>query len=120
MPLPFFQKPDRDWEHTSQRQRFVERGTPAEKIHVVRNVPDQDYVTDQNKTETDYFQLLIHGLISERYGHETAIRAVKLLRDKIKNIHLNDVKIKNLSHGLHMEKIDPVLRAINSFLEYIR
>ena len=94
------------------KQRFVERGTPAEKIHVVRNVPDEDYITDQVKTETDHFQLLIHGLISERYGHETAIRAVKLVRDKIKNIHLiiagygdNEERMRKLSRELECSDI---------------
>lgn len=70
------------------KQRFVERGTPAEKIHVVRNVPEQDFRTESDGITTDHFQLLIHGLISERYGQETAIRAVKLVRDKIRNIRL--------------------------------
>lgn len=89
------------------KQRFVERGTPAEKIYVIRNVPDQDYVAEQDRTETDHFQLLIHGLISKRYGHETAIRALKLLRDKIKNVRLviaghgdNEERIRQLTREL--------------------
>ena len=89
------------------KQRFVERGTPAEKIHIVRNVPDRDFFTEQDKTAPGHFQLLIHGLISERYGHETAIRAVKLVRDRIKNIRLTIA-----GYGENEERMQQLTRAL--------
>ncbi|OHB64499.1 MAG: hypothetical protein A2Y76_01335 [Planctomycetes bacterium RBG_13_60_9] len=71
------------------KQRFVERGTPAHKIYVVRNVPEKDICTEgADGSANGSFNLLIHGLIAERYGHETVIRALAIARDKVRNLHL--------------------------------
>jgi glycosyltransferase involved in cell wall biosynthesis len=71
------------------KQRFVERGTPSRKIHVVRNVPEKDICTEGSDGSTDgRFNLLIHGLIAERYGHETVLRALAIVRDRVQNLHL--------------------------------
>ena len=71
------------------KQRFAERGACAQKIHVVRNVPEKDFWTESAFQSTNgSLRLMIHGTIAERYGHETVIRAVALLRERITNLHL--------------------------------
>jgi len=71
------------------KQRFVQRGADAQKMHIVRNVPEKDLWTGQSPRSTEGgFNLMIHGMIARRYGHETVIRALALVRDRIENVHL--------------------------------
>jgi glycosyltransferase involved in cell wall biosynthesis len=71
------------------RERFIARGAHRQKIHVVRNVPDEKFIA--NMTAQSFgkrFTLLTHGTIVERYGQEVIIRALSLLREKIDDLHL--------------------------------
>jgi glycosyltransferase involved in cell wall biosynthesis len=73
----------------SIRDKFVERGARREKIYIVRNVPDETLCAGMSdRSRNSSLRLLTHGLIAERYGQETIIRALLLVRDKIKNLHL--------------------------------
>ncbi len=71
------------------RHRYVERGAEAEKIAVVRNVPNEEFAASQRQQiSKSGFVLMTHGTIEQRYGHDVIIRALTLLRDKICNLHL--------------------------------
>ena len=95
------------------RQRYIERGAFGPKIHVIRNVPEQDIDTAGLKRDRDNrFTLLLHGLIAERYGHEMTIRAIAKIRDKVPNIHLiiagsgeNEPRVREVAKELNCPDI---------------
>jgi glycosyltransferase involved in cell wall biosynthesis len=80
----------------SFRARFMARGCPAEKIHIVMNCPPERYfhggdssITHDQVKEGKRFILMYHGLIAERCGLDTAIQAVARLRGRIPRIRFN-------------------------------
>jgi glycosyltransferase involved in cell wall biosynthesis len=75
-----------------QKEAFVSRGAPAEKIAVVMNSTEES-VFDPVKfpareREDGRFALISHGAIEERYGLDTMIRAVHRLRGRIPGLAL--------------------------------
>jgi glycosyltransferase involved in cell wall biosynthesis len=71
---------------------FVARGAPADKIDVILNSADER-VFDVAKypprpREPGRFTLICHGSVEERYGHDTLVEAVALLRDEIPELRL--------------------------------
>jgi len=75
---------------------FVSRKVPASKITVILNSPDEEifkresYVNGYMKRRK-CFVLICHGTILKRYGFDTAIKAVAVLRNKIPNLSLEIV-----------------------------
>jgi glycosyltransferase involved in cell wall biosynthesis len=74
------------------KQRYVERGADAARITVVLNgvgretlVPDWSPPSDPHK---EGFVVICHGTIEERYGQDTIIEAVALLRDELPDLRL--------------------------------
>lgn len=91
------------------RKRYIQRGASGEKIGVVRNVPDESIISEVKiKKSGKKFILLTHGTIEERYGHETLINALPLIREQIDCLHCYIVgdgeeyleKMKALSNSL--------------------
>lgn len=71
---------------------FVARGAPADKIDVILNSADEA-VFDVKRyppepREPGRFTLICHGSVEERYGHDTLIEAVALLKDEIPELRL--------------------------------
>jgi glycosyltransferase involved in cell wall biosynthesis len=74
------------------RERFIERGAPREKVRVILNAADEE-VYDSSRFpdsggRSDRFVLVYHGTIEERFGVDTAVRAMSLLKDEIPGLHL--------------------------------
>jgi glycosyltransferase involved in cell wall biosynthesis len=74
------------------RAAFVGRGVAPEKIAVVMNGADET-VFDPSRhpyraRDNGHFQLVCHGSVEERYGIDTAIRAVHRLRDRMPGLQL--------------------------------
>jgi glycosyltransferase involved in cell wall biosynthesis len=74
------------------RDRFIERGAPRDKVRVILNTADED-VYDSRRfagrgDPGDRFVLVYHGTIEERFGVDTVVRAVALLKDEIPGLHL--------------------------------
>ncbi len=71
---------------------FVSRGAPSGKIDVVLNAADESIFDVQayppQPREEGRFTLICHGSVEERYGHDTLIEAVALLRDEIPELRL--------------------------------
>lgn len=84
------------------RKRFIERGADGGKIEVIRNVPDDRFGKESSllKTAKD-FTLITHGTIEKRYGQETIIRALPLLREQIDNLQLYIVGAGEGAERLH-------------------
>ncbi len=82
--------------NTTFRDLFEARGCPAGKILIVMNSP-QIELFDPSRFEPKpspfekerSFQLMYHGLLVERHGLETAIRAVAMLRDDIPGLQFH-------------------------------
>lgn len=75
---------------------FVSRGCPREKIHIVMNTPQENIfspnVTMKIAPKTNLLReivLMYHGTIVERHGLNDALKAVKYLSSRYKNIRLN-------------------------------
>jgi glycosyltransferase involved in cell wall biosynthesis len=73
------------------KETYVARGARADKIRVVLNGPDERHLL-QHRTDVvpdpAYFTAICHGLVDERYGHDTMVRAVALAREKIPDLRL--------------------------------
>lgn len=74
------------------RERFVSRGADASRIEVVLNASDEA-VFDRDRVgpvqrRDGAFRLISHGTIESRYGLDTVIRAVALLKDELPNLRL--------------------------------
>jgi len=79
------------------REVFCSRGCPGSKMHIVMNTPDEaifsrnedgkdPHPLDERRTE---FRLMYHGLIAERQGMLTALKAMKLLADRAPGVVLD-------------------------------
>lgn len=72
------------------REAFVSRGAAAEKITVILNSADEDLFDADRFPPTPsggQFTLVCHGSIEERYGLDTVIEAIALLRDELPDLH---------------------------------
>jgi glycosyltransferase involved in cell wall biosynthesis len=73
------------------KETLVARGAQADKITVLLNVPDTSFweqLVPQSTAENGHFTLMCHGAIEERYGHDTMLQAVKLVKGQIPNLRL--------------------------------
>jgi len=74
------------------RETFVGRGAPATKIDVILNGADEDLFDPRRfaprASNPNRFVLISHGSVEERYGLDTAICAIALLRDEIPGMRL--------------------------------
>jgi glycosyltransferase involved in cell wall biosynthesis len=74
------------------REAFASRGADGDKITVVVNAADESLFDPRRyppKTRReDEFVLISHGSVEERYGLDTAIRAVALLKDEVPGLRL--------------------------------
>lgn len=72
------------------RDRFIERGCPADKIHIVMNSPKEESflagLTESRPRDDGRFVIMYHGTLVERHGLATALEALALLRERIPNL----------------------------------
>jgi glycosyltransferase involved in cell wall biosynthesis len=67
------------------RRALGDRGADTARIDVLHNVSDERFekFVSPPKAREGEFRLITHGSIEERYGHETVLRAMRLLRDRL-------------------------------------
>jgi glycosyltransferase involved in cell wall biosynthesis len=74
------------------REAFIGRGSPPDKVGVVLNGADEKIYNPSafpvKQREPERFVLISHGTVEERYGLDTIIRAMGLLREDIPGLHL--------------------------------
>jgi glycosyltransferase involved in cell wall biosynthesis len=69
------------------REAFARRGADPDDITVVHNSADERiFAPRPNGVPTGAFRLICHGSIEDRYGIDTVIRAVLLLRDELPDL----------------------------------
>jgi glycosyltransferase involved in cell wall biosynthesis len=76
------------------KERLISQGISEEKIHIVSNVADIYYFDRfnqdgfNNENYKDRFLMLYTGTVSPERGLDTPVRAISLIKEKIKNIYL--------------------------------
>jgi glycosyltransferase involved in cell wall biosynthesis len=73
------------------KDTYVARGAKPDKIQVVLNGPDARHMLEhRSDTAPDpaWFTAICHGLVDERYGHDTMVRAVGLAAERVPNLRL--------------------------------
>lgn len=97
------------------REVFARRGASPEKIEVVLNSADERIFDAERypsrPREADRFELISHGSIEERYGLDTIVRALALLRDELPSLRLKiygegsyEPFLRDLVRGLSLEE----------------
>ncbi|HEY8489589.1 MAG TPA: glycosyltransferase family 4 protein [Dehalococcoidia bacterium] len=71
-----------------QREVVRERSGPRTEPALVLNVPDEALFAPRPVARGDAFRIMTHGSLLRRYGIQTLIRAVPLLRDEIPNVEV--------------------------------
>jgi len=92
---------------------FVSRKVPTSKIAVILNSPDEEifkreFYVNEYMRKRKCFVLICHGTILKRYGFQTAIKAVSLLRNKIP-----DLKLEIVGNGEYLEELVSVVNYLN-------
>ncbi len=74
------------------RQRFIERGADPKQLGVVMHSADESTFSPEGlwsqQLRSNDFTIISHGTIEERYGLDTAIRAVARLKAEIPHLRL--------------------------------
>lgn len=76
------------------KDSYISRGADSNKISVILNVPESRFlelgesVVETVPEDKEYFTLISHGAIEERYGHDTMLEAVALIRGQIPGLLL--------------------------------
>ena len=74
------------------REAFVSRGADPDKVGVVHNTAEEDIFDPKRHPprarDNGRFTLICHGSVEERYGLDTAIKAVASLADEIPELRL--------------------------------
>ena len=104
------------------KQTYVDRGARADRIHVVLNGPDERHLL-QHRTDAApdpaHFTAICHGLVDERYGHDTMVRAVALAREKIPDLRLRITGSGDYDDGLEQRIRDEGLEDAVEFLGWV-
>ncbi len=83
---------------------FISRGAPRDRMTVILNGSDEELFDRERFAPLEHrpeqFHLISHGAVEERYGLDTVIRAVGLLRQEIPGLRLNII-----GEGSHLEEL---------------
>ena len=93
------------------RERFVERGAPAEKIAVVLNsFDDERFQPDRylrEEVDEAHFTLVCHGTIEPNYGLDLVVRAMDRLRERIP-----ELRLEIWGDGTHRPAVEALVREL--------
>ncbi len=74
------------------RETLIDRGAKADRTHVVMNGGGEEHWTvgleSRPTPDPEFFTVICHGTIEHRYGHDTIVDAVALLRDEMPDLRL--------------------------------
>ncbi len=92
------------------KDTYVSRGANADKIHVVLNGPDASHLLAFDgpfSPDPAYFTLICHGAIEERYGQDTILRAIKLIKTQVPNLRL-----RLMGTGSYVDKVEELIKEL--------
>jgi glycosyltransferase involved in cell wall biosynthesis len=93
------------------RDAFESRGAAAGKIQVVHDGADERVFRRDGPVAAarapESFTLICHGTVEERYGHDTVIRAVALLKQELPGL-----RFQVLGQGSHLHALEALAREL--------
>ena len=98
---------------------YVSRGANPDKIKVVLNGPDPHHfaaVSGGVRPDPNFFTLICHGAVEERYGHDTILEAVSLARQSVPNLRL-----RLIGTGSYVAEVNSMIKSlkIDDCVEYL-
>jgi glycosyltransferase involved in cell wall biosynthesis len=102
---------------------YVGRGASADKISVILNVPDTRFLESSDNgsqpQQNEHFTLICHGAIEFRYGQDTMLEAMALLKSE-----LPDLRLHILGAGSYVEEFKALIQKLRleervNFLGYV-
>jgi glycosyltransferase involved in cell wall biosynthesis len=95
--------------NTLMRDAFTSRGAPEDKLHVVHDGADEEVFKPDGRAAgpEGSFTLICHGTVEERYGLDTVIRAVALLKPE-----LPDLRFEILGGGSYLPVLEDLAREL--------
>lgn len=94
--------------HEPYRRALVTRGTPAEKITVVLNSPEELLLPSPTAAPTtDAFRIVYHGTVTAHYGLETLVEAFARVTDRVP-----DAKVEIYGDGDALSEVKNRARAL--------
>jgi glycosyltransferase involved in cell wall biosynthesis len=103
------------------KDTYVSRGADPEKISVILNVPDERLLTsvklpEQGKPINGCFTLICHGAVERRYGHDTILKAVDLIK-----LEIPGIRLRVLGRGSYAEKFasEIGLMGLGKYVQYL-
>jgi glycosyltransferase involved in cell wall biosynthesis len=87
------------------KQAYVARGARAAKIQVVLNAPDEGFLRTEAAQppaapHAGSFTVICHGAIEERYGQDTILEAIALVREQIPGL-----RVRILGKGTYVDRM---------------
>jgi glycosyltransferase involved in cell wall biosynthesis len=93
------------------KQRLADRGAPPDKITVVLTGAPADTQlarwSPPDGAASDGFTLVCHGTMEERYGHDTIVQAVAVLRGE-----LPDLRVVFTGRGSYEQPLERMIREL--------
>jgi glycosyltransferase involved in cell wall biosynthesis len=101
------------------KQNYVLKGANKKKIHVILNCPDPEHLLKydvKNYPDPKYFTIICHGAIEERYGQDTILKAINLVKYDIPNL-----RFRLIGDGSFVENIKQMIDEmnLNDIVEYL-
>lgn len=94
-----------------QKATFVARGVPPAKITVILNAPETCWWDPLRSpaapAPSEYFTLICHGAIEERYGHDTMLQAIQKVKEQIPH-----VRLRILGRGSYLDSFLAQIQAL--------
>lgn len=107
------------------KETLIRRSVSENKCTVILNSPDPVLfhpITHRYKKSNNKFNLIYHGNLSEIFGVDLVIHALKIVKKKIPNIHLSiygqgkdRAVLRKLINELHLENEITLHRPVNRF-----
>ncbi len=102
-----------------QKELYVARGANSSKIHVVLNGPDASHLLQYKNglaPDPNYFTLICHGAVEDRYGQDIILEAVKLAKQAVPNLRLRLV-----GTGAAADRVQELIRelGVGDYVDYL-
>lgn len=85
------------------KDAYVSRGACPEKIKILLNAPDESFLETDKVSPLESginFTLICHGAIEERYGQDTILAAIALIKPQIPNL-----RVRILGKGTYVNQM---------------
>jgi glycosyltransferase involved in cell wall biosynthesis len=99
-----------------EREMRGARGVDASKIEVVMNVPESHLFQPNGAATGDHYEIITHGSLLKRYGIQTLIEAVPMIRRKIPNL-----RVWVVGDGEYRDELEAMTKAegIDDIVQFI-